>query len=56
MKSLESLESLSDARRELERTLWELRHSLGKSFGMRITGRYWALPLLATASALRAQL
>ena len=52
MSSLESLESLSEKRRTLERTLWEVRQSLGKSFGLRVTGRSWALPLLAAGVGL----
>ena len=52
MTSDQSLESLAEKRRVLERTLWELRHSLGKTFGLRTTGRSWALPLLAAGVGL----
>ena len=52
MRSLESRESLSEKRRVLERTLWEVRESLGKSFGLRTSGRSWALPLLAAGVGL----
>ena len=52
MRSLESPAPLSEARRELERTLWELRQSLGKTFGLPTAGRPWALPLLAAGVGL----
>ena len=52
MRSLDSRESLSEKRRVLERTLWEVRESLGKSFGLPTRGRSWALPLLAAGVGL----